>query len=122
MLARVPDDAPPPRQFKFKPKEFERVNPARGEAAPSADHDVYAIRQELRAKEQAAGLDELAPKVVQSRRKKDFLFLLASLVAFFGVIAFLGRGNPFVLVCALAGLGFSICGLSWVMWQVMGRY
>ena len=117
-----PDADPPPRQFAFKPKEFDRVNAAPGTQEPSAAHDVYAIRQELREREQAAGLDRVEPKPRRSRRRREYWTLLLLTNALFALFAWQGRGNPFVLVSAGAGIALASVGLTWVMWFVMDDY
>jgi hypothetical protein len=113
---------PPPRTFTLKPKEFERVNAPPGTQEASAAHDVYAIRQELRAREQAAGLDAVEVKAVRSRRRRDYWLLLATVNPALAVTAWLGRGNMFVLVSAAAGIILATIGLTWIMWFVMDDY
>src|ERR1700704_4843988 len=79
MLGLVHDeDSPPPRQFKLKPKEFERVNAPPGTEAKSDDHDVFALRRQVREREQAAGMDNVAlPPPKKARRVRDFWVCLA---------------------------------------------
>jgi hypothetical protein len=130
MLPRVADEpATPPRNFAFKPKEFERVNaprPEAGDAAapPPAANDVYAIRAEIRAREIASGQDELIPvaRPQTTRRRRDYWLLLAGgNLALLAVVAFVGP-NPMTFIFGAAGVIIYSVGLTWVMWAVMGRY
>lgn len=130
MLPLMADPAEPaPRKFALKPKEFERVNAPRPEsgeepAAPPAANDVYALREELRAREIAAGMDELKPngQPDTQRRRRDYRFLLvAGNAAIVGTAAFVGL-NPMTAVFAFSGVIIYTVGLTWVMWFVMGKY
>lgn len=122
---------PAPRKFAFKPKEFERVNAPRAEgeadaaAAPTpAANDVFAIRQELRAREIAAGMDTLKPadRPPSTKRRRDFwLLLLGGNLAIVGTAAVVGL-NVMTVVYAFAGVILYTIGLTWTVWFVMGRY
>lgn len=117
------EEEPKPRQFAFKAKEFERVNAPAGTQEPSADHDVYAIRRQLRERERAAGLDDLSPRPARrSRRKRDYWLLMLSSNAVFGSITLIGRQNPVVFVSGLAGVIIFSVSLTWVMWFIMEDY
>lgn len=126
-MAETP--ATPPRKFEFKPKAFERVNEPRPEAAadavpPPAANDVFAIRQELRAREIAAGFDELKPteRPRSTKRRRDYwLLLLAGNAAIVGTAALVGA-NVMTVVYAFAGVVLYSLGLTWTMWVVMDRY
>ncbi len=125
----VPDEADPPRKtYAFKPKEFERLNEPRpeGETAPPppAANDVFAIREQIRRREIAAGMDELKPveRPAANRRRRDYwLLLVAGLALLGGIVAVLGL-NPMTVVFGFAGSILYTIGLTWVMWFVMGRY
>lgn len=122
---------PAPRKFAFKPKEFERVNAPRPEgeadaaAAPTpAANDVFAIRQELRAREIAAGMDTLKPadRPSSTKRRRDYwLLLLGGNLAIVGTAAVVGL-NVMTVVYAFAGVILYTIGLTWTVWFVMGRY
>ena len=114
---------PPPRTFTLKSKEFERVNAPPGTQEASAAHDVYAIRREIREREQALGLNELAPKPApKSRRRRDYWLLLLTADSALVLTAWQGRGNVFVLVSAATGVVVATIGLTWIMWFVMDDY
>lgn len=86
-MANPPE--PPRKLYGLKAKEFEAVNAPTGQAGPSAAHDVFAIRREVEAAEQAAGLHELEDKgPKRSRRKRDFRLIVGGL--FVVIYAFLG--------------------------------
>jgi hypothetical protein len=123
MLAAVPDsDDPPPRQFKFKPKEFERVNAPRGEDVKSDDHDVYAIRRQIREREQAAGLDDHAPPPPKkSRRPRDFWLSLALGWGALMAVGGLTSGLFGLLAGAVLGVLYAF-GLWWIIFHVLDDY
>ena len=121
-MADSTESDPPRKTYGLKPKEFERVNAEPGTQAPSDDHDVYAILQANRAREQQHNLGAVEIKTVQSRRRRDYWTLLASLNIVLGLAAILGSGNLIVLVSAMAGMIFGNVGLTWVMWFVMDDY
>lgn len=125
----MPDEVDPPRKtYAFKPKEFERVNAPRpeGDAAPPPPpaNDVFAIREEIRRREIAAGMDELKPvaRPAANRRRRDYwLLLVGGLALIGGVVAVIGL-NAMTVVGGFSAAVFYVLGLSWVMWAVMGRY
>lgn len=128
----MPAEADPPRQrYGFKPKEFEAVNAPRPESgeppAPTpALNDVYALRQELRAREIAAGLDTLAPpaRPRANRRRRDYWLLMALINGTLLPLAVWGlrTGNAVLFVYALSGAAFASAAVTWVIWGLMDRY
>lgn len=116
------DTDPPPKKYGLKAKEFTRVNAEPGTQEPSADHDVYAILQSNRAREQLHHLGEVEVKEVKSRRRRDYWTLLLLTNTLLSVIAWQGRGNFIVLVSASTGVVLVTIGLTWVMWFVMSDY
>jgi hypothetical protein len=123
MLSGMPDDdAPPPRQFKLKPKAFERVNAPPGTDAKSDDHDVFAIRRQLREREQAAGLDEIAPPAPKkSRRMRDFCVCLV--LGWGGLIGIgaIAVGRVGVYAGAALGIPFT-AALWWIIFHILDDY
>lgn len=134
----MPDEPDPPRQnYAFKPKEFERLNPPRPEApdtappaAPSAStpaaNDVFAIQRQLREREIAAGMDELAPtdRPVRRRRKRDYWLLTLLTSGVLIPLALWGyrTQNAVLFVYCIAGLALVNAALVWVMWFLMDDY
>ena len=146
----MPDEADPPRKnYGFKEREFKRDNPLPSEAAPMptakelammagpvAQHgkaaagaqkaddpnDVYAVLQGNRTVEKQLGLNEVEIRQIKNRRKRDYWLIMLTVEPTLGLIAYLGRGNPFVLACSVAGMGFLALGFTWIMWQVMSKY
>ena len=128
-----PDD-PPRKHYGLKAREFDRVNPARPEApdqaapvatpaaADSGKIDVYEILRQNQAKAQQAGLNEVVPKRITSRRKRDYWLVLGGAEALFGTFAFLGRHNVVVLVFAGSGMLIVGIALTWIMWSLMDDY
>ncbi len=121
-MAALNESDPPLKKYGLKPKEFERVNAKPGTQEPSADHDVYAILQANRAREQQHHLGEVEVKVVKSRRRRDYWTLLLLTNALLAFVAWQGRGNYIVLVSACAGIILVSVGLTWIMWFVMDDY
>ena len=147
----MPEPADPaPKKYALKPKEFERVNAPRGEEAPSDDHDVYKILQQVRAREAADGFDVVAPPVapVKSRRKRDYWLLLFAgnglMLAIFMVEIFIGfqvqclaarmpgelnhlfyyafhEGRPMFFLPAVCMSAYT-GALTWLMFGVMRKY
>jgi hypothetical protein len=147
----VPDEADPPRKnYGFKDREFKRDNALSsaepppptakelammsGPVAKKADlpsvalakegdpNDVYALLQQNRAVEKQHHLDEFEIKKIKNRRRRDYWLLLFTIESTLGVVAYVGRGNPFVFACSIAAMGFLALGLTWIMWQVMSKY
>lgn len=144
-----PERQPAPVRYILKPREFTPVNAAPGTEARSADHDVFAILQQVRAREAAAGLDKIAPVApLKSRRKRDYWLLLIGgnglMLTLFLVQLFIGfqvqclaahmpgelnnlfryalhDGRPMFLLPGLCMTGYSTA-LTWLMFGVMGRY
>jgi hypothetical protein len=128
------DDAPP-RQFKLKQKEFERVEPLAqppAARAPELDeraragdpNDVFALRQQLRAREQSQGMDAMqAAPPRKSRRKRDYWLLMILGNGFFVALPTLVfRGNAVVALYCGAGIIMLSLGATWVMWFIMDDY
>ena len=141
--------AAPAPKFTLKPKDFTALNAPRGTDAPSADHDVYEILKQVRAREAAAGIGEveLVPPP-RSRRRRDFLLLLiggnAFMLGLFLVELFLGfqvmclaarmpgefsnlvryavhEGRPMFVLPAMCMTCYTTA-LSWLMFGVMHDY
>ena len=132
MLRAMPDEpSSAPRKFALKPKDFERLNAPRPETAEEAArdtapalNDMTALRHEVRAREAAAGLDEIKPpdRPRSNRRRQDFwLLLIGGNLAIVGAVAFVGA-NPVSLLFGLGGVVMFSLGLTWTMWFVMDRY
>lgn len=118
-------DAEPPRKFyEFKSKDFERVNaPVNHDEPPPLENDVYAIRENLREREKAAGFDELTPaKPRKSRRTRDYWLTVISINVLM-VALIVGSGfNLVVAVYAGSGMVLLTLGLTWTMWFIMDDY
>lgn len=125
ILAGMADTPEPPRPpLTFKPKEFERVNPAPSGGPPPPANDIFAIQREIRAREIASGMDELKPVGTprRSRRRRDYWFMLVAGNLAFVLLAGLGSLNVVALVYAFSGIILYSVGLTWVMWFVMSDY
>ncbi len=117
------DDIDPPRKhYDLKPRKFEQVNAPGIAPEKSTAHDVHAMLQQNRAVEQKAGINEIEIRPVTSRRKRDYWLVFIPSVGFLGLLAWLGRGNLYVLVSASAGIIIVSVGLTWIMWFVMDDY
>lgn len=142
-----PDD-PPRKNYGFKDREFKRENAPTGSVPPpptakelammagpvvqspkgatgrKADdpNDVFATLQQNRAIEQKLGADAVEVRKVKSRRKRDFwLLLIGGNLVIVGVVVVVGL-NVMTVAFGFAGILIFSIGLTWIMWQVMGRY
>lgn len=132
----MPGESDPPRKhYGFKEPSFERVNAPRPEAPaagksntgetplPPADpNDVFAVLRNNRTVEQQAGMDAIKSRKIKYRRARDYWLILLPCEAALGTLAWLGRGNPIVFVCAISGMVLLATSLTWAMWQVMNKY
>lgn len=132
----MPAEADPTRKhYGFKEASFERLNPPRpeklsagnsngGEASsqPADPNDVFTILRKNQAIADQAGLNKVEPRKIKYRRARDYWLILLPCEAAFGTLAWLGSGNPFVLVAAISGMVLVATGLTWAMWQVMNKY
>jgi hypothetical protein len=142
-----PDD-PPRKNYGFKDREFKRDNAAPSDAAPmptakelaimagpvtaspkgatgpKADdpNDVYNALLKNRATEQAHGLDQFEIRKIKRRRMRDYCIIMVPTEVLLGTVTYLGRGNPMVFVCGLAGMVMLGITITWIMWQLMDRY
>jgi hypothetical protein len=142
-----PDD-PPPKTYGFKEREFKRDNARPSEAAPMPTakdlakmagpvtrsptgatgpkagdpNDVYNALLKNRAIEQAHGLDQIEIRNIKRRRLRDYCIIMVPSEVLLGTITYLGRGNPIVFVCGLAGMVMLGVTITWIMWQLMDRY
>ncbi len=143
-----PDD-PPRKHYGFKDRAFKRDNAPSSENAPMPTakelamlagdpvrtgrggatgakaedpNDVYAVLDRNRSSEKTHGGDQIDIREVKSRRKRDFWLLLIGGNGFIvGSVAFLGT-NVVTVMFGFAGVVLFSIGLTWIMWQVMGRY
>jgi hypothetical protein len=142
-----PED-PPRKNYGFKEREFKRDNaPSPGSApmptakelavmagpvtaspkgattAKAGDpNDVFTALQQNRRVEQRHGGDQVEIRKIKSKRWRDFwLLLIGGNLLIVGSVVGLGPN----VVSVLFGFGgvvlFSV-SLTWIMWQVMGRY
>lgn len=150
MAGGVPDETDPPRKnYGFKERTFQRderpssasrppvttqdlaklagpvtrSTPVPSNAPkPTDPNDVHAAMQRNRAAEKKSGGDDIEIRPVSSRRKRDYWFLLiAGNLAIVLPCVILGA-NAMTVVAGLAGIIVYSLGLTWIMWQVMGRY
>lgn len=142
-----PDD-PPPKTYGFKPREFKRDNvrgpgaeplptakelaimagpvvaSPKGATGPKAGdpNDVFTHLRGNRAVEKRHGLDQIEIRKVKRRKMRDYCLIMVPTQILLGAITFLGRGNPMVFVCGLAGMVMLGIGITWIMWQLTDRY
>ena len=146
----VPDETDPPRKnYGFKEREFKRderpssasrppvttqdLAKLAGPVAhsgqnkvftpkPDDPNDIHAVLQQNRGAEKKFGGDDVEIQVIKSRRKRDYWFLLITGNLAIVVPCVLLGLNPMTFVFGLAGTIIYSLGLTWVMWQVMGKY
>lgn len=97
--------------------------PVIGIATNATKNDVHGHLRMNLDKANAAGLNKLQPlKVRPSRRKRDYIFLLAVGNPIFAGIVLLGHDNPIVFVCGIGGAAMYNVSITWVMWFIMDRH
>lgn len=142
-----PDD-PAPKTYGFKEREFKRDNSPPSAAAPMPTaqdlakmagpvtrsptgatgpkagdpNDVYNALLKNRAIEQAHGVDQIEIRTIKRRRMRDYCIIMVPAEVLLGAVTFLGRNNPMVFVCGLAGMVMLGITITWIMWQLMDRY
>ncbi len=142
-----PED-PPRKHYGFKEREFKRENAptasvpppptvkelammagpviasSKGATGPKAGdpNDVYATLQHNRAIEQNHGGDHVEIRKVKSKRWRDFwLLLIGGNLLIAGSVVVLGL-NVVTVMFGFGGVVLFSISLTWIMWQVMGRY
>jgi hypothetical protein len=125
---RTPPAAPPSPAGPIDVRDHLRdaglvpKTPTERSRVPS-ENEVHGILRDNLARANEAGLNTLSYKEPRrSRRKKDYFFLMALAVPFFGFLAWSERHNVVVFVSSIAGLGIFTAGVTWVMWFVMDDY
>ncbi|MES1195166.1 MAG: hypothetical protein ABUL65_04670, partial [Opitutus sp.] len=59
---------------------------------------------------------------VKRRKMRDYLLFMIPSQVGLGVVTVMGRDNPMVFVCGLAGMVMLGVTITWIMWQLMDRY
>jgi hypothetical protein len=141
------EEDPPRKVYGFKDRDFKRDNatgPAdappsakdlammagpvvassKGATSAKADdpNDVFTALEKNRAIEKAHGLDQMEIRKIKRRRFRDYMIIMVPTQLLLGTITVLGRGNPIVSVCGLAGMVMLGVTITWIMWQLMDRY
>ena len=96
-----------------------------GTPKPREANDVTAILQRNVAHENAAGLNAVHERPrPHSRRRRDYLILMALIIAGFGAVTLHGlrAGDPLLFVFGLGGMVFAGIAVTWVIWFLMDRY
>lgn len=142
-----PEPAPPPREFHFKPTEYERANRPAGATpgnapitvaqlyraaggpgpSPAArtqpENEVHAILRANLAANDAKGLNQFVIEQRRpSRRKRDYWLVLTAGNLVFGGFMILAHKNVISLVFGFSGMIFFSIGLTWIMWMVLDDY
>lgn len=139
---------PPRKNYGFKEREFKRDNAPtgsvpppptvkelammagpvtaspKGATGPKADdpNDVFATLQHNRAVEQQLGADAVEIRKIKSRRIRDFwMLLIGGNLLIVGSVVVLGP-NVVTVMFGFGGVILFSISLTWIMWQVMGRY
>ena len=116
-------DAPKPNREKLEPGQhtFERVNAPLAEEKTESIKVDQILRDNLRLGEAAKPI-ELDLTKRTSRRKRDYLLLLAVGNALIIFAFSLAPKDPLLRVLAWSSLGLYSAGLTWLMWGVMDDY
>ena len=143
----TPEEDPPRKNYGFKEREFKRDNAVgstdappsakelammagpvvkspKGATGPKADdpNDVYAVLQRNRASEQRHGGDQVEIRKVKSTRWRDYwLMLIGGNLFIVGTVLLLGP-NVITVMFGFGGIVIFSASLTWIVFQVMGRY
>ena len=142
--AGPPEPEPPPRDFHFKPTEFETANRPTDETAADAppdvralnrlagppvssapthtENEVHAILRANLARAQARGEHEVVPTHRISRRRRDYWLLLTGGNALIVGLVLILPKNVMTVVFGFSGMIFVSLALTWIMWVVMDDY
>lgn len=141
------EEDPPRKNYGFKERDFKRdnaVGPAgappsakdlammagpvvkspQGATGPKADdpNDVFAALQHNRAVEQQHGVDQIEIRKIKSKRWRDYwLMLIGGNLFIVGIVLLLGP-NVVTVMFGFGGVVIFSASLTWIVWQVMGRY
>lgn len=143
----MPDEPDPPRKvYGFKEREFARDNAPGGTPPPTVQdlaklagvhhdprprsgapkagdpNDVYKVLEQNRRVERQHNLDAIEIRKIRTRRRRDYLLLLVGGNLFIAGFVLLLGVNFVTLMFGFGGVIVFSTGLTWIMWQVMGRY
>ena len=109
------------KKFVLKPKSFERVN------APVPHEPSDSIKVEAILKQNLSSREEFSPLILDltkkvSRRKRDFLALLAIGNGLILSVMLLLPSDPLFRTLGWSASGLYSAGLSWLVWGVMDDY
>jgi hypothetical protein len=118
------EDVPSPQGFRFKPTDFERLNPAAPDPAADptgvvAPPDIPALLRQNAEHDRRAGWYHVPATrdAKQRRRLTRYLVALVLVDLPLGWIAWgCGHTDPFPFVAALAGLALYTSRLTWETW------
>ncbi|MEO6002585.1 MAG: hypothetical protein ABIZ04_16005 [Opitutus sp.] len=116
-------DDPKPKREKLEPGQhtFERVNAPLSEEKTEPIKVDQILRDNLRVREETKPF-ELDLRRQTSRRKRDYLLLLAGGNALIVLAFSFAPKDPLLRVLCWSSLALYSLGLTWLMWGVMDDY
>lgn len=113
------DNAPAPRKFTFKDKEFIRENVRATPPAPSV-HEILRDNLAVQKTVEPEVLPNLRDR--RTKRLRDFWVLMLTVNPVFAVFGWIFYGDPVGSIYLLAFFVLFNVGLPWIMFQVMDKY
>jgi hypothetical protein len=143
----APEEEPPRKNYGFKEREFKRDNSVgragapptakelamlagpviptpKGATGPKADdpNDVFTTLQQNRAIERQLSGDQIEIREVKSKRLRDYwIMLIGGNLFIIGGVLLVGP-NVISVMFGFGGVLIFSLSLTWIVWQVMGRY
>lgn len=113
------DDAPAPRKFTFKDKEFTREN-VRATPPALSVHEILRDNLAVQKSVEPEVLPNLRDR--RTKRRRDYLILLLTMNPLIAAVGWMVHGSPIGSIYLLAFFVMFNVGLPWIMFQVMDKY
>ena len=113
------EDAPAPRKFTFKDKEFVRDNLRATPSAPSV-HEILRDNLAVQKSVEPEVLPNLKDR--RTKRRRDYWLLMLTMNPLIALVGWMVYGSPVGSIFLLSFCVIFNIGLPWIMFQVMDKY
>ena len=113
------EDAPAPRKFTFKDKEFARENVRATPPAPSV-HEILRDNLTVQKSVEPEVLPNLRDR--RTKRRRDYWVLMLTVNPVIAAFGWIFYGDPVGSIYLLAFFVLFNVGLPWIMFKVMDKY